>query len=324
MIKVGNVCQVTFNTDTSISFNLPAGVTALHGIVVGGGGGAGSVMVAGATGYAGDGGQVQYFDYTGLAASAQVEVEVGAAGTTADTPTAGLPTHVTVTGHDTLTSNGGQPGSINLYCAFEGNYSTYVGNGVSGTGVSPVNANGTCDVDGAQGENPATGTNAAFWGSYPTTNLGKGGGVYSAAPTTVFPGEGGSAVVNTSNSTVTNTNGATGIVVLRFDAAAAPTVAKSKKLITTFAGDQPTLTKAMKSDISKWIKKQPANAAITCLGSTSGKKITLFDKSLAKARATNVCKYAKTVRPGISYTIKTNPSSANTPSARNVWMSFGY
>jgi hypothetical protein len=325
LVKLGSFCQLTLATNHSVTFNLPAGVSALHGIMVGGGAGAGGVMVAGSTGYAGAGGAVQYFDFMGLADSAEVQLEVGAGGVSGDSPTPGQPSSVSVTGYSSMTGNGGVVGDINNYCSFGGNYSTYVGNNISGTGVAPVNANGICDVDGAPGENPAAGTDPN-WATYPTTNLGKGGGVYATAPATMFPGEGGSVVVNTSNSTVTNTSGATGIIILRWEASTvvAPVVVKSKKLITTFAGDKPTLTSAMKSDISKWIKKQPANAAIVCLGSTSGKKVTNFDKSLAKARATNVCNYAKTVRSGISFTIKTNPSSANQPSARNVWMSYGY
>jgi len=44
----------------------------------------------------------------------------------------------------------------------------------------------------------------------------------------------------------------------------------------------------------------------------------------AIARAVNVCSYAVSVRPQLTYTIGLNPSSANKVSARNVWMSFGY
>jgi hypothetical protein len=325
LVKLGSTCQLTLSTTNAVSFTLPAGVTALHGIVVAGGGGAGGQMVSGSTGYSGAGGQVQYFDFTGLAASATVELEVGAGGTNGDNPTAGQPSHVAVTGQSTVTSDGGVLGDINNYCSFGGNYSTYVGNNISGTGTAPVNANGACDLDGAAGENPATGTHSADWSNYPTTNLGKGGGVYGVAPATLLPGEGGSVVVDAANSTVVNHDGAAGIIVLRWEASSvAPVAAKSKKLIATFAGDKPTLTSAMKADISKWIKKQPVHAAIVCLGSTSGSKITNFDKSLAKARATNVCKYAKSIRTGISYSIKIDPSSANKPSARNVWMSYGY
>ena len=95
---------------------------------------------------------------------------------------------------------------------------------------------------------------------------------------------------------------------------------KAKKLITTFAGDKPTLTAIMKSEITKWIKKLPSGAEIICQGSTSGKKITKFDKWLADKRASNVCSYARVQRRDISFKITLNPSSATKVAARHVWM----
>ena len=103
-----------------------------------------------------------------------------------------------------------------------------------------------------------------------------------------------------------------------------PIAQKSKKLITTFVGDKAALKPAMKLEIAKWVRSLPADAVIACNGSTSGKKVTAFDKGLARARAVNVCSYAVAVRPQLTYTIGLNPSSANKVSARNVWMSFGY
>jgi uncharacterized repeat protein (TIGR02543 family) len=107
-------------------------------------------------------------------------------------------------------------------------------------------------------------------------------------------------------------------------AKAAPIALKSKKLITTFVGDKAALKPAMKLEIARWVKSLPADAVIACKGSTSGKKVTAFDRSLARARAVNVCSYAVSIRPQVTYTIGLNPSSANKVSARNVWMSFGY
>lgn len=99
---------------------------------------------------------------------------------------------------------------------------------------------------------------------------------------------------------------------------------KSKKLITTFAGDKPTLTPKMLKTITKWVKKLPTGAEIVCQGSTSNSKITAFDKWLANKRATNVCKYARSKRSDISFSIALNPSSANKVAARHVWMFYNY
>ena len=99
---------------------------------------------------------------------------------------------------------------------------------------------------------------------------------------------------------------------------------RSKQLVTTFDGDQPTLKANMKSSISNWLSKLPKGAAVVCLGSTSGAKITPFDKRLAFNRANNVCQYAAKIRPDISFVIKLNPSSDTVVGARHVWMYYNY
>lgn len=96
--------------------------------------------------------------------------------------------------------------------------------------------------------------------------------------------------------------------------------AKVKKYIGTFAGDKPVLTRKMKSTISRWVKKLPPNAVITCQGSTSGSKATAFHKRLASNRAKNVCVEAVKRREDLTYSIKLNPASATKVSARHVWM----
>lgn len=96
--------------------------------------------------------------------------------------------------------------------------------------------------------------------------------------------------------------------------------AKVKKYIGTFAGDKPTLTKKMRSTIARWANKLPQNAAITCRGSTSGIKATLFHKRLASNRAKNVCEEAVKRREDLTYSIKLNPASATKVSARHVWI----
>lgn len=325
LTKVGSFCQVTFSQTGTSSFTLPAGVSALHGVVVGGGGGASNNGFDQRFGYAGNGGEVKYFDFTELMEGAVVDVVVGAGGESSNTPTAGEASSVKVLDRDLVSSAGGDPANGNFFCEYQSSNLVYVSMAVSGTGTQPTNSNG-CDANGAAGENPSAGVNLLKWTGLAATNFGKGGGVYGTTPTTLYPGEGSSNIVDLTTPKVTFSAAQAGIVIVRWAAAAVPTpnATPSKKLITTFAGDKATLTSAMKSTISKWIKARPADAKIECKGSTSGVKITAFDKSLARSRAKNVCEYAKKIRPGISYTLKLNPSSANKPSARHVWMSFGY
>lgn len=95
---------------------------------------------------------------------------------------------------------------------------------------------------------------------------------------------------------------------------------KLKKYIATFIGDQSFVTDSMKSVISTWVKKLPNNANITCVGSTSGRKVTAFDRKLATDRAKNVCAELVKVRPDLKYTIKANPSTSLEITARNVWI----
>lgn len=95
-----------------------------------------------------------------------------------------------------------------------------------------------------------------------------------------------------------------------------------KKLIKTFAGNKATVTTAMKVSVSKWVKTFPMNSALVCQGSTSGSKITAFDKKLAATRAKNVCDYAVKIRKDITYKITVKPSSSTALAARSVWMYF--
>jgi len=95
---------------------------------------------------------------------------------------------------------------------------------------------------------------------------------------------------------------------------------QAKQYISTFAGDKAGLTSKMRVTIAAWVKKLPQDANITCQGSTSGSKVTLFDKRLASNRAKNVCVEAKKQRSDLIYSIELNPSSATKNSARHVWM----
>jgi hypothetical protein len=97
-------------------------------------------------------------------------------------------------------------------------------------------------------------------------------------------------------------------------------VVKLKLLISTFAGNKSVMTSNMRAAIATWVKKLPKGSTITCRGSTSGKKVTAFDKRLASARAKNVCVEAVRKRSDLKYFIQLNPSSSTKASARHVWI----
>lgn len=97
---------------------------------------------------------------------------------------------------------------------------------------------------------------------------------------------------------------------------------KGKRFISTFAGNKATLTASMKRSISSWVNRLPSNAKIVCQGSTSGVRVTAFDRRLASNRAKNVCSYAASIKQDLTYKITTNPSSATRFAARHVWMYF--
>jgi hypothetical protein len=95
----------------------------------------------------------------------------------------------------------------------------------------------------------------------------------------------------------------------------------TKKQIKTFAVNSAKVTLAMRAAISTWAKTLPEGATVVCQGSTSGSKVTAFQKWLAYSRAKSVCMKAVEQRADLTYSIKLTPSSATKASARHVWMS---
>jgi len=93
-ITVGNdVCEITFLTTPSADFVVPAGVSAMQALLVGGGSGANA-------GYTGGGGEVKVVDLTG---EGDVAIEVATAAGVAES---GKPSKVTQSGEDFI-ANGG-------------------------------------------------------------------------------------------------------------------------------------------------------------------------------------------------------------------------
>lgn len=223
------ICQAEYSTNGAFAFTVPSGATELAAIVVGAGAGA---DLDGSWGYAGDGGQVRYLDLSQTApAGTLIPINVGDGGTTGATPTAGQPSSLTI-GSVVSSSAGGIGQDQNNYCALEGSFSTYLGNG-NGAGGPPVKLNNDhCGTTGP-GLAPLANTQDNFSNIAPTIffgfllELGKGGYVAATpSPLAQSPGQGGSIEMNLSTLVSTSSlNGSDGLVVLRWKPAVVAPVA---------------------------------------------------------------------------------------------------
>jgi hypothetical protein len=70
--------------------------------------------------------------------------------------------------------------------------------------------------------------------------------------------------------------------------------------------------------LNKIVKISPAKSVFKCVGSTSGSRVTVFDISLAEARARKVCAYLASKVPGSTYAVSLRPSSSPSVWARHV------
>ena len=75
-------------------------------------------------------------------------------------------------------------------------------------------------------------------------------------------------------------------------------VLKAKKMITGFGGNSPVLTVSIKAAVKAFLKAHPTLQSFICTGYTAGKTVLPSDLALAKARATKVCGYIRTLRVG--------------------------
>ena len=88
------------------------------------------------------------------------------------------------------------------------------------------------------------------------------------------------------------------------------------KVFIGFAGDSPVLTADLKKRIAAFVKTATTQTKMVCIGSTSNKLVTAFDRALAKKRATATCNYAKSLKTDLVTSIKITPSSATSKTAR--------
>ena len=220
-------CTATFSSPGNFSFTAPAEAEGLVALLVGAGSGA-AAKPSDAIGYAGNGGQVQYVDFTQQASGLVMTGTVGAGGSSGVSPTSGGNTSATNGGLISGTALGGPSEGLGMqFCALNGNYSTFLGFG-NGSGGPFTVAQGTeydCGATGP-GRNPSLGTQDNDSNAVPTllayfnAELGKGGEVF-AAPATYgarAAGAGADVLADLTNNTVTgfNTSGSNGLVVFRW------------------------------------------------------------------------------------------------------------
>jgi hypothetical protein len=88
------------------------------------------------------------------------------------------------------------------------------------------------------------------------------------------------------------------------------------KVFSGFAADSPVLTADLKKRIAAFVKTATTQTKMVCIGSTSNKVVTDFDRALATKRATVTCNYAKSLKADLVTSIKITPSSATSKTAR--------
>ena len=74
----------------------------------------------------------------------------------------------------------------------------------------------------------------------------------------------------------------------------------AKKRFANFGGSSSQISETDRRQILAFLKANPGIQHVTCVGSTSGVPATRSDLNLAKARAENACRLAKSVVPGIT------------------------
>lgn len=225
------ICQAEFSGNGS--FTVPNVASGLAAILVGAGGGS---YVDGATGYAGSGGEVNYYDLSSAPAGTALGVIVGLGGSTSavwDNPSSkGGDTSVTRDLAPTLVE-GGAPGGSYSMCNLAGIEAVYIGEG-QGAGGNPVIgaspgyecSGGGPGITPSESDQDNAGNSVAEVFTNFSVELGKGGFMAKAAsfPNALVqgPGQGASVKWNSGTSEIAGTSalpnrsGSDGLVVFRW------------------------------------------------------------------------------------------------------------
>lgn len=223
LTEANGVCQLVFNSPGDYSWTSPASFKKLAVIAVGGGSG---VISNGRddNGYAGNAGKVTYKDFSSDPTQLSYSIHIGTGGEVADAGEAGGDSSVSNGIGGNAVAFGGEAGN-NSYCAFHGNYSTYLGLG-NGSRTNPTTVSGETCGDRGAGVNPSLGDHDSDGNAVPSlfSNLNiefaRGGKLFLESETyvgTVNPGDGDSAVFNLdTNTRVQSTDAGQGIVYIRW------------------------------------------------------------------------------------------------------------
>lgn len=104
--------------------------------------------------------------------------------------------------------------------------------------------------------------------------------------------------------------------VLTFGRSSVASKVNLSKEFIGFAADSPVLTNDLKKRIAAFVKTATTQTKMVCIGSTSNKVVTAFDKALATKRANVTCNFAKSLKADLVTSIQITPSSAMGPKAR--------
>jgi len=227
LVNNAGVCELTFDSAGTYTWTLPAGITGLYGVLVGGGGGA--QFESPDTGYAGAGGSVEYTDLTSGAADDTVAVIVGGGGGTGSSPADGDDTSVALDSGSPDVASGGAAGGFFVwgYCVSSFRSSWYWGENI-GAGTAGAPPEGVACIGGASGITPDSDGSApsAFDGF--VSELGHGGGVYLNTAHAQGLGDGANVFHDSVGDSVSaDEAGADGAVIFRYTAADANNVAGS-------------------------------------------------------------------------------------------------
>lgn len=239
LTRTGDVCQVAFTTPGEHEWTVPSGLTAIHAVLTGAGGGAvesvfSNIDRTGVIGYAGSGGSVVYADLTGLESGTTLELSVGRGGTTAGwgEPTSGEETSIGAGFDVEAAAAGGEPGEErNLPCALElPGYDTWLSIGIDaydfGDDLPECLASVPAGINpGEDDDSLGIAPLALFSGS--AAELGRPGGFSvrgDIAPAFVSAGagtgEGAGAEFSAADGVVFDAAGDAGSVIIRFPAEA--------------------------------------------------------------------------------------------------------
>lgn len=185
------------------SWVVPAGVTSVSAVVIGGGGG-GIGNANGGCG--GSGGDLRTFNNLAVTPGETLTITVGAGGTGGTAPTQGGISRIQRGGTTLLQASGGGAGTISGSGARNGT-STAIGGSVSGGdgGTSPNTTTALCSGGGAAGGYAGAGGNGGAGTNSGTAGAGGGGGGGGGGGSSDEAGNG--AGVNVFGSPLTNANG---------------------------------------------------------------------------------------------------------------------